>query len=147
MTTTLSKTNNISPTNDNLRQLTRCQMQGIQTGEAVLLIGRAKVLDVGEHPFLYAELYSACNDSCNDLTPEHWAMWNLHVMPKLEVTCELKCLPHSIRSPRLEQHHSNWTAREGVSNNQLCDDIKPKLLVHSGLYQADGDCVYKCWKH
>jgi hypothetical protein len=43
----------------------------------------------------YAELYSASNEGCNDLKLEHRAMWDLHVMPKLEVTCELKCLPHS----------------------------------------------------
>ena len=31
-----------------------------------------------------------------------------------EVTCESKCLPHSPIAPCLEQHHSNWAAREGV---------------------------------
>jgi hypothetical protein len=125
----------------------RCSAKysGIRTGEAVSMIRRAKVLDVGEHPCLYAELYSAGNDSCNDLTPEHRTMWDLHVMPKLEVTCECKCLQHSIISPCLEQHHSDWAAREGVSNNQLCDDIKPNLLIRSGLYQPGGDRVYKCW--
>jgi hypothetical protein len=44
----------------------------------------------------YAKLYSASNDNCNDLTLEYRAMSDLHVMPKLEVTSELKCLPHSI---------------------------------------------------
>ena len=96
-------------------------------------MGRAKVLDVVDHPYLYAELYSATNDSCNDLTPEQWVMWDLHIMPKLEATCQLKRLNHGIIAPGLEQHHSKWATREGVSNNQLRDDVKRNLHVRSGL--------------
>ncbi len=46
-------------------------------------------------------------------------MWDLHVVAKLEVARELKCLTHGNISPCFEHHHRNWAAGEGVSNNQL----------------------------
>jgi len=63
---------------------------------------------------------------------------------KLEVARELKCLTHGNISPCLEQHHRNWAAGEGVSNNQLCDDVKPNLLIRNRLDDADRDGVYEC---
>jgi hypothetical protein len=58
--------------------------------EAVILIVRAKVLDVGEHPCLHAELHSAGNNHPDNLTEEHRPRWDLHVVAKLHVSSEFK---------------------------------------------------------
>jgi len=44
-------------------------------------------------------------------------------MAEFEVAGKLKRLRHGDIAPRLEQHHRNRAAREGVSNDQLCDDV------------------------
>ena len=65
-------------------------------------------------------------------------------MAEFEVASKLKRLCHGDIAPCLEQHHRNRAAREGVSNNQLCDDVQPNLLVRYGLDHANGNNVYGC---
>jgi hypothetical protein len=91
--------------------------------EAIFLISIAKALDLGKHPRLHTKLHSASNDGGNDLTEEHWAMWDLHVVGKLQVDNERNRLCHGNITPCLEQHHRNRAARKGVSNNQLRNDV------------------------
>jgi hypothetical protein len=117
---------------------------GRWTNEAICLSGRTKIRNAREHPCLHTELDRASNYSRDDLAPEHRAMWDFHVVPKLEVACELKRLGHGNISPGLEQHHRNWAAREDVSDNQFCNDVQPNLLVSDGLDHADRDSVQEC---
>ena len=84
---------------------------------------RAKVLNVREHPSLNSYLHSSGNDRPHDLTPEHWTMWDLHVMAEFHVAGKLECLYQGDISPRFKQHHRNRAAREGVSDDQLCEDV------------------------
>jgi len=44
-------------------------------------------------------------------------------MAELEIAGKLKRLRHGDIAPRLEQHHRNRAAGEGVSDDQLCDDV------------------------
>lgn len=53
--------------------------------EAVDLVGRAHVSDVGEHPSLNTELDGTSNDGGDDLTPEHGTRGKLHVVTELEI--------------------------------------------------------------
>src|SRR5712671_4049107 len=85
---------------------------GRRASEAVLLIGGAKVLNVGEHPPLHTELHSASDDCCDDLTEEHRAMRDLHVVAEFKVVCEIECLDHGNIAPCLEHHHGNRAARK-----------------------------------
>ena len=54
------------------------------TDEAIFLISVTNALNIREHPCLHAKLCGASHNSGNNLTEEHWAMWNLHVVSKLE---------------------------------------------------------------
>jgi hypothetical protein len=100
---------------------------------------RAKVLNVGEHPCLHAELYSASNNHRDNLTEEHRPRWDLHVVAKLQVAGESKSPIHGIITACLEHHHRNRTARKGVSNNQLGDHVKPNLPVRGGYHDTNRD--------
>lgn len=114
---------------------------GRRANKAIFLIGRAQVFNVGEHPRLHTELHRAGNDSGDDLTEEHRARCNLHVVAELKVTRELKRLHHGDITPCLEHHHRNRTARKGISDDQLRDDVEPNLLVRDGLNHTDGDRI------
>ena len=87
---------------------------------------------------------SASNDSCDYLTPEHRTRWDLHIVAKLEVACEVKCLGHGNITSCLEHHHCDWAAGKGVSNNHFCDDIKPNCLIRQGQDHTVRDSVYDC---
>ena len=83
--------------------------------------------DIAEHPSLDRKLHSTGNDSCNNLTPEHRARRDLHVVAKLEVRSELECLHHSDVSPGLEHHHGDRPSGEGIPNDQLCDHASQRV--------------------
>jgi len=122
----------------------RCAEYGsLWASEAIFLIDRAKILDVREHPRLHAELHSPSNNCCDDLTEEHRAMRDLHIVTELEVARELKCLSHGVMAPGLEQHHGNRAARKRISDNQLGDDIKPYFLGRNGPNHTNGNSVDK----
>ena len=107
--------------------------------EAIFLIRGANVLNVGEHPRLHTELHGASNDSCDNLTKKHRAMWNLHVVAKLEIARKLNGLGRGNMTPCFEYHHRNWAAREGISDDQLRNDVQPNLLGRNGLNHANRD--------
>lgn len=121
----------------------RTEHDGRWTSEAVSLMGGAEVLDVGEHPPLYAELHCSANDSRYDLTPEYRTRWDLHIVAQLEVIRETKCLGHGNIGPRLEHHHRNRATGEDISDNQLRKDVKPNVLICNGLDYADRDRIYE----
>ena len=77
----------------------RTEYCDLWTKEAVSLTGRAKVLDVREHPSLYSELHSASDDRRDELTPEHRTMWDLHIMTEFEGAGTFKCLHHGNSAP------------------------------------------------
>jgi hypothetical protein len=99
------------------------------TGEVVLLIRAAQILNVREHPFLHTELYGARNDGTNDQAEEHRAMWNLHVVADFQEAGECQCLIHGVVAPGLEHHHRDWAVRQGISNDELRDHIKPNDII------------------
>jgi len=105
------------------------------------LIRRAEALNIGEHPRLHAELHGASNDGSDDLTEEHRAMRDLHVVGQLEITRKLQRLRHRNITPCLEHHHRDRTARKGVSDDQLRDDIEPHLLIRNGLDHTNRDGI------
>jgi hypothetical protein len=92
---------------------------------------------------LHAELHGASNDGSGDLTEEHRAMRDLHVVGQLEIARKLQRLRHGNIAPCLEHHHRNRTARKGVSDDQLRDDIEPNLLVRNRLDHTDRDGVHE----
>jgi len=109
--------------------------------EAVLLVIRAHALDVAEHPGLDAELDGAGEGGADDLTEEHGARWDFHVVAELEVRREGESLSHGNVSPGLEHHHRHWATRESVPDDKLGDDVQADLLVGDSLDHADGDHI------
>lgn len=87
------------------------------------LIRRAHPLDVGEHPRLNSELNSACKGSGDDLTPEHGARRDLHVMSELHVRSEGQRLGHRDVTVGLEQHHGLVAERSVISTTQSYADV------------------------
>jgi hypothetical protein len=108
------------------------------------LIDIAKALNIREHPCLHAKLHGTSNDGGDNLTEEHRAMRDLHVVGKLEVSNERNCLYHGNKTPCLEQHHRNRAARKGVSDDQLRDDVQPKILARSGCDHAQRESIHEC---
>jgi hypothetical protein len=90
------------------------------------LIGIAKALNIGEHPCLHTKLHGASNNGSDNLTEEHRAMCDLHVVGKFEVPYERNRLSHGNITPCLKQHHRNWAARKSISDDKLRDDVQPK---------------------
>ena len=133
------KNTNVPETYDN-----RCGAEngGRRADKAVCLGGRAEVLDVGEHPRLHAELHGSSDDRRDDLAEEHRARCDLHVVAELKVARELQRLHHGDIAPRLEQHHRDRAAGQGISDDQLRDDVEPNLLIRDGLDHADGDGIH-----
>ena len=68
-------------------------------------------------------MHSARDDHRDDLTPEHWSMWDLDIVAEFEVAIKLKSLRHGHIAPCFEQHHRIRAASEGVSDDKLCDDV------------------------
>src|ERR1700679_1034477 len=99
---------------------------GIWANEAIFLIGIAKALNIGEHPCLHTKLHGASNNGGDNLTEEHRAMCDLHVVSKFQVAHEHNRLCHTNITPCLEQHHRNRAARKGISDDQFHDDVQPK---------------------
>ena len=93
---------------------------------------------------MHAELHGASNDGGDNLTEEHRAMWDLHVVGKLQVAHEHNRLFHGIMTPCLKQHHRNRAARKGVTNNQLRDDVQPNLLGRSGRDHTQRESTHEC---
>ncbi len=89
----------------------------------VLLVCIANIRDVLEHPRLHAELRRARDNGRDHLRGEHRARRDFHVVPELEVRRECQSLGHRDVSPRLEQHHRDWTAWQKVSDNELGDHV------------------------
>ena len=114
------------------------------TNKAIFLIGVANALNIREHPCLHPELYGATNDGGDNLTEEHWAMWNLHVVSKLEQAGEHNRLIYGIITPGLEQHHRNQAARKGVSDDQLSDDVPCNCLARSGPDHTQRERIHEC---
>jgi hypothetical protein len=85
--------------------------------KAIFLIGIAKALNIREYPRLHTKLHGTSNNGGDNLTEEHRAMCDLHVVGKLQVAHKHNRLAHGSRTPCLEQHHRNWAARKGVSND------------------------------
>ena len=104
-------------------------------------MGLANALNIGEHPCLHAKLHGASNNGGDNLTQEHRAMWDLHVVGKLEVSREHNRPVHGNITPCLEHHHRNRATRKGVSDDQLRNDVRPKLLARSGPDNAKRESV------
>jgi hypothetical protein len=66
---------------------------------------------------------------------------NLHVVTKLEVRSERKCLRHRDITPSLEHHHSDRPARKSVADHELGNDVQTDLIVGDSLYHTDGDDI------
>lgn len=109
--------------------------------ESVLLSWITHVGNVGEHPRLDTELDGASNNSGDDLGPEHSPRRNLHVVAKLEIGGKGQGLGHCDVSPSLEHHHGDGAAREGITDDELSDDVETDLLVSNGLDHADRDNI------
>ena len=71
-------------------------------------------------------------------------MCDLHVVGKLEVAHKHNRLPHGNIAPYLEQHHRNRAARKGVSDDQLRDDVQPRLLARSGTDNTQRESIHEC---
>lgn len=108
-----------------------------RTDKPVLLARLAHILDIREHPCLYAELNRARHHRRDRLRAEHRPRRDLHVVAQLEVRGELERLRHSDVPPSLEEHHGNWTARKRVPDNKFRDDVQPDLLVGDSLDHAN----------
>lgn len=65
-------------------------------------------------------------------------------MTKLEVRSECQSLNHGDVSPRLEHHHGNRLAREGISDDEFGDDIETNCLVGDSRNDSDGNDVDEC---
>ena len=109
--------------------------------EAIYLISIAKALNIGEHPCLHTELHGRSNNCGDDLAEEHRAMWDLHVVGKLQVHHEDNRLIHRNITPCLEQHQRNWAARKGVSDDQFRDEVQPYYLASSGRDRTERDGI------
>ena len=105
------------------------------------MVGCTDILDVREHPCLDTELSSAGEGGRDDLSPEHRAGSDLHVVANLEVSDEAKGLCHGNITPCLEHHHGHRATGESVADDQLRDDVKTDLLVGNSLDDANGDDV------
>jgi hypothetical protein len=108
------------------------------------LIGIAKALNIGEHPCLDAKLHGTSNNGGDNLTEEHRAICDLHVVGQLEIARKLQSPLHGIITPCLEQHHRNWAARKSVSDDQLRDDVQLRLLVRSGADHTQRESIHEC---
>ena len=121
-----------------------------RANKPVRLVLLAYPFDVREHPRLHAELHRACDDRCDCLRAKHRPRRDLHIVSELEVRRELQRLRHGGVTPGLEQHHSDRTAREGVPDDELSDDVQPDLLVrdrldHADRYEVDEGCITCKW--
>ena len=112
-----------------------------RAGKVVLLVVRAHIINISEHPALHAELDRAGKGGRDDLTPEHGARGHLHVVAELEVGGEGERLRHGDVAPGLEHHHGDGAAGERVADDELRDDVQADLLVRDRLDDADGDDV------
>ncbi len=68
----------------------RCgaEHSGRWANKAIFLVWATEAFNIREKPSLNTKLHCAGNDSRDDLTEEHRAGWNLHVVTKLQVTNE-----------------------------------------------------------
>ncbi len=105
----------------------------------------ADILDVREHPGLDAELHCPSNDGGDDLSKEHWARRDLHVVTKLKVGRERQSLRHCDVAPCLEHHHRDRSAGKHVPNNELGDNVQADLLVRNRLDHADRNDIDERW--
>jgi hypothetical protein len=114
--------------------------------EAIFSISIAKALNIREHLCLHAKLHGTSNNGGDNLTEEHWAMCDLHIVGKLEVFHEHNCLLHGNITPYFEQHHRNQAARaqEGGIDDQLCNDVQRKIQARSGRDHTQGESIHKC---
>ncbi len=110
---------------------------------AILLIGSAEALNIGEQPLLYAKLHGASNYCSNDLTEKRRVVRDLYVVGELQVARDFKCLNHGLMTPCLEQHHRNWVVRNCVSDDQLRDDVEPSFQVRNGLDYTNRNSKHK----
>jgi hypothetical protein len=108
----------------------RCRAKHLRgrANEPVFLIRSAHIRDIREHPRLYAELDCACDDGTHDLSPEHGAWREFHVVAEFKVGGELERLRHCDVSPSFEHHHRERSAWEHVPDDELRDDA----VVESG---------------
>jgi hypothetical protein len=60
-----------SRSNNTPNDTRRAEDLSCRTNEAILLIAGAYIRNIGEHPRLYAKLRGPCNDSGDNLCPEH----------------------------------------------------------------------------
>lgn len=123
----------------------RCCSEHLSAGanESILLMRRAHALNVGEHPSLDTELHGTGENGGYNLTPEHGARRNFHVVTEFEIAGEVESLSHRDITPGFEHHHGDGVARESVSDDKFCDDVETDLLVRDSLNHADGDDVHE----
>jgi len=110
-----------------------------RAAEAVLLLGRADIRDIHEHPVLNEGAKDGGDDSSDDLDREHGARGNLHVVAKLEVTSKTNGLGGRDESDGLEEHVGDGSSREHVSSDEFMEDLGWDLLVRDGLQHGKGE--------
>jgi hypothetical protein len=131
----------VGGTNDTPNDRGSSEHSGRQANEAVILSNLTHALDVAEHPSLDTKLGGQSDDGGDNLSPEHGARGDLHVVTELEVRGKGKTLSHGNVSPGLEHHHGDRATRKCVSDDKLSDDIETDLLVGNSLDHSDGDNV------
>lgn len=101
-------------------------------------------LDIREHPLLDAELNCTRYHCRDNLCPKHRTRWDFHVVAELEVGGKVEALRHADISPGLEHHHRDWTAGQGVSDDELGNDA---WKVVSDIHSREDDAYFKptCW--
>jgi len=120
---------NLYARNDTPDDRRSAEHRGAQANKAIIRITIADILDMREHPSLYAQLRRKCDDRSDNLSPEHRSRRNLHIMTELEVGSERERLVHGDVAPRLEHHHRNRAPRKGITNDEFRNDIQTDLLT------------------
>lgn len=110
-----------------------------RAGKAVLLMRRAQIRDVSEHPLLYNHDHHDAFCSSEDLSEEHRPRWDLHVMAELEVSNEEQRLLHRNEAECLENHHGDWAAWKHIANDKLAKNLDSDRLVRKGANDTNRD--------
>lgn len=98
-----------------------------------------KTLDVGKHPIQNANLGNRRDESCHYLHSKEDSRWNLHIVAKFKIRCELDALRRRDVPISDENHIGNGTTREDDAADELTDQINTTVLICYSHDDAVGD--------
>uniref|UniRef100_A0A804NW04 Uncharacterized protein n=1 Tax=Zea mays TaxID=4577 RepID=A0A804NW04_MAIZE len=99
----------------------------------------ADVLDRGEQPPRGGEVHRGRRERSGELREEHGPRGYLHVVAQLQVGQERQRLAHADEAVRLEHHVGQRLPRVEVADDELGDDVEPRLHVGGGEDDTDGE--------